>query len=451
MLGFIRSVADQPSSSPFDPGRIRLDDAPPSPLPRRILLALLCLLAVLAIGAVAGRLDIVAVAEGRLVPRTLVKIVQPSEAGVVREVLVEEGSAVVAGQPLLRLDARMAEADLRAYRADLGHRLLQLRRIDAELADTPLLRHAGDADDAYARVTAQHHANREAHRAAVGQAQANTTRITQELSAAHEIEAKLARTLPIAQTMSARYDRLRAEGFVSEMFALERVRDSIEREQDLKAQRHTVAALRASLQQANRQLDQVTSGERRQLHAERADAQAQAARLREELDKQLVRREQIELAAPQAGIVKELAIRTIGGVVGAGTVLVTIVPSGEPLEAEVLVRNEDAGFVRPGQRVQLKIAAFPFQKYGLLDATVLRVGPDASDTAPGKNGMDTSASGYYRARLELGTQSLPFDGSRLALVSGMTAVAEIHLGHRPVLDYLFGPVQKAWHEAGRER
>jgi hemolysin D len=369
-----RTVDGVARAAPFDAALVRLEETPPSPLPRRVLYALLALIAVLAVALFAGQLDIVVVADGRLVPRTLLKIVQPAAAGVVREILVDEGMAVVAGQPLLRLDARLADADLRAHRIELAQRLLQLRRLDAELDDHRLERHPDDPDDLFTRAVAQLEANRAAYADAVAHAKAQVARIEQELSAAIEVQEKLSRTVPIAQTMAVRYDRLRQEGFVSELFALERERDRIEREQDLRAQQHTVRALRASLEQATRQHAQVVSNHRRQLHVDRSEANAQAARLREELDKQLVRREHVELTSPQAGVVKELAIRTAGTVVSAGTVLVTLVPAGDALEAEVLVRNEDAGFVREGQRARLKIGAFPFQKYGLVEAEVLRIG-----------------------------------------------------------------------------
>jgi HlyD family secretion protein len=173
------------------------------------------------------------------------------------------------------------------------------------------------------------------------------------------------------------------------------------------------------------------------------------SRLREDLDKLLVRHEQIELVAPAAAIVKDIGTRTVGAVVAAGTVLITLVPTAEPLEAEVLLRNEDAAFVRPGQRVEVKIAAYPFQKYGLLDASVLRVGPDS--TEPARSAEERGVASAYRARVALARQSLEHDGDRLPLASGMAVVAEIHLGRRPVADYLLGPVQKAWHESARER
>jgi hemolysin D len=443
-----RTVDGVARAAPFDAALVRLEETPPSPLPRRLLYALLALIGVLAVALFAGQLDVVVIADGRLVPRTLLKIVQPADAGVVREILVDEGMAVVAGQPLLRLDARLADADLRAHRIELAQRLLQLRRLDAELDDHRLERHPDDPDDLFTRAVAQLEANRAAYGDAVAHAKAQVARIRQELSAAIEVQEKLSRTVPIAQTMAVRYDRLRQEGFVSELFALERERDRIEREQDLRAQHHTVRALRASLEQATRQHAQVVSNHRRQLHADRSEANAQAARLREELDKQLVRREHVELTSPQAGVVKELAIRTVGTVVSAGTVLVTLVPAGDALEAEVIVRNEDTGFVRAGQRAQLKIGAFPFQKYGLVEAEVLRIGPDATEPNTSRtSGDDPQLAGGYRARLALSA----FDGSRLLLTPGMFVSAEIHLGHRAVFHYLLAPVQKAWHEAARER
>lgn len=451
MLAFVRAAGPS-SPEAFDPGRLRLDEAPGSPLPRRVLGVLLGLLAMIGGALAAGRLDVVVVAEGRLVPRTLVKIVQPAEAGVLRELLVDEGDDVLPGQPLIRLDARLAEADLRAQRAELVQRLLALRRVDAELSGAPLRRHDGDIDEAFQRAEAQLKANRAAYRDALEQAEAQVTRLAREVAASREVEAKLARTVPIVQTMAQRYDRLQREGFVSELFALERERERIEREQDLKSQRHAVEALEAGLAHARRQLAQVSSTARRELHAERAQHEAQAARLREEVDKQLVRREQVELAAPQAGTIKEIATRTPGAVVGAGTVLLTLVPVGEPIEADVWLRNEDAAHVRPGLRAQLKIAAYPFQKYGLLDATVLRVGPDATDAAGPPHAPEAAAhAGAYRARLALVAASLDHGGIRLPLQSGMAVVAEVHLGRRPVLDYLLAPVRKAWHESARER
>ena len=160
-------------------------------------------------------------------------------------------------------------------------------------------------------------------------------------------------------------------------------------------------------------------------------------------------------------MVKELATHTAGAVVQPGTVLVTLVPKEETLRAEVWVSNEDIGFVRPGQPVKLKFAAYPFQKYGMAEGTVEHVSADAADNAGnGANGTG-AASGdkpagaaaplRYKALVTLARMELEMDGRRFPLSAGMQANAEILLGTRTVMEYLLSPVRKAWHEAGRER
>ena len=126
-----------------------------------------------------------------------------------------------------------------------------------------------------------------------------------------------------------------------------------------------------------------------------------------------------------------------------------IVPQAEALQAEVLLANDDVGFVVVGQRAQIKIAAFPFTKYGLLEGRVLHVGADASD--PKQNNNPQAAALTYRALVKLDSQSLVASGTVLALGSGMAATAEIHQGKRTVMAYLLSPVLKVRAEAARER
>ena len=136
----------------------------------------------------------------------------------------------------------------------------------------------------------------------------------------------------------------------------------------------------------------------------------------------------------------------------------TLVPQGDKLVAEVWVSNQDVGFVRAGQPAKLKLAAFQFQKYGLLDGKVLHVNADATE-APSPNTRSDALTGRdrpvgpltFRALVELASQELLADGRRYELQPGMQVAAEIYLGSRSILEYLLSPIQKAFHEAGRER
>ena len=170
----------------------------------------------------------------------------------------------------------------------------------------------------------------------------------------------------------------------------------------------------------------------------------------------------LELKAPQAGIVKDLATHTPGTVVSPGTVLMTLVPSNEALQAEVWLKNEDAGFVYAGQAVKVKLMAYPFQKYGMIDGKVLQVSADATDKTSVNNNQanqndnspNTSVANTqlaYRTLIKLDKQQLQIEQDKLSLTPGMQVAAEIKLADQTVMQYLLSPVSKAFHEAGRER
>ncbi len=442
-------------SAEFAPDILRVQHQAPSPLPRTVLHALLALFGVTLVGAFVGRLDIVAVAQGKLVPQSFLKIVQPAEPGIVREILVREGDAVKEGQVLVRMDARLSDADGRALKAELERRRLQLRRIAAELEGRPLRREPEDPAELYAQTEAQYQARRRAYLDALGAEQATRVKAQHDLQGAAAVEDKLKKTVPIYRDQAQSWDKLAKEGFAGRLLALERQRSYIEAEQELRAQGQAVASLAALIDQSEKRIAQITSSYRQQLNNERVEAEAAYYKLQQDWDKQQYRQALLELKAPQASIVKELATSTPGAVVAPGTILLTLVPDDEPLIAEVWVNNADAGFVRAAQKARVKLAAYPFQKYGMLDGEVKHISPDASDAADARqdrmNGGQSPANQGYRTLVALKTPYLERDGRQYKLVPGMQVNAEINLGTRSVIEYLLSPVQKVAQEAGRER
>lgn len=438
----------------FAPALLRVREQPPSPLPRAILYLLLLLVGAVLVWAGFGRLDIVAVAQGKLVPQSFIKVVQPSDSGIVREILVKEGDEVAAGQVLMRMDTRLAEADHNILSNEIRLKELQLRRIDAELKGAAMHKRAADQSELYAQIEAQHRARRLAYQDALDGEKALLAKAQQDLQAALEVENKLRKTVPIYREQARAWDQLSREGFAGKLLALDRQRVYVESEQDLRAQAHTVASLKATISQSEKRIAQITSNYHQQLQNERVDTAAQLAKLRQDWDKQQHRQSLLELTAPQSGIVKDLATHTAGTVVAPGTILLTLVPQDEPLQAEVWVSNLDAGFVRPGQAVKIKLAAFPFQKYGMLDGMVRQVSADATDSKDINDGRSSAAGEVplqYRALVALSDSYVERDGQRFDAVPGMQVNAEINLGSRSVLEYLLSPIQKVTHEAGRER
>lgn len=440
----------------FSPPLLRLQEAPPNPLGRTMLWLLLIFLSCLLLWAILGRLDIVAVAEGKLIPESYVKIVQPAESGIVKDILVREGQSVKAGQVLMRMDTLISEADTKSIDADYQRKRLALRRIEAELSGAPFTMEANDPLGLAEEIAAQYQANRTAFEAALAEERSRLIKARQELAAAQQIKRKLEDTLPHYRNQDKAYEKLVKDGFAGSLMGSDKKRERIEKEQEVQTQSFVIESARASIFQSEKKLAQIDSDYRRQLHAERNETQGLFDKLAQEVTKQAHKQELLELKASQDGVVKDLATHTTGTVVQPGTVLLTLVPQNEILRAEVWVSNEDIGFVRQGQLVKLKFAAFPFQKYGMIEGVVEHVSADASDNNTGNGNTQTDSARknqplVYKALVALQRMNLEMDGERFVLSAGMQTNAEIRLGDRTVMEYLLSPVRKAWHEAGRER
>ncbi len=452
-------MAPSTTASPheFSPRLLRLEQSAPNPLGQTVVRVLALMIALLVLWTVVGRLDIVAVAPGKLVPSSYVKIVQPSEAGVITEILVKEGEPIIAGQVLMRMDPLIANADGKSLAEESQRKRLTLMRLQAELDGRALAIPPTFARAIAGEIIGQYRANRAALSAALAEERTRMIKARQDMAAAAQVKAKLEATMPHYLEQDKAYEKLALQGFVGPLMTSDKKRERLEKEQEFKTQEFVIESARAGISQSEMKLIQIESDYRRQLFAERNEINGSLEKLAQEIAKQAHRQAAMELKASQAGVIKELATHTVGTVVQPGTILLTIVPKDEVLRAEVWVGNDDVGFVHAGQPVKIKLNAFPFQRYGMLDGRVEYVGADSADSSP------TSGTGappdhvlkgqplLYRTLVVLTKKHLELNGESLTLSAGMQATAEIHLGKRSVLDYLLSPVSTAWHEAGRER
>jgi len=446
-----------PEALDFIPGLLSIQESQPERLPRVVLYLVTTLFIILMLWAIFGKLDIVASANGRLVPQSYVKIVQPADAGIVQEIIVREGEHVAAGQVLMRMDAKDAKADESTLQTQLVLRSLQLRRIDAELGNAPLAKQTGDPEDLYRQVASQYSEHRQAYLDGVGAAREAYKKAQREVDSGREVLAKLNEVVPILKKKADAYADMGKDGYVPQVLMRDKQIEYLEKARDLRAQKSTLASLEATEAATSKQIAQLTSKYRSDLQNERIEAEEQYRKVQQDWIKQKHKSGLLELKAPQAGIAKDLVTHTAGTVVSPGTILLTLVPDKEPLIAEVMVMNDDIGFIYPRQRVKLKLTAYPFQRYGMLDGEVMTISADASEGEGTQFSKDIGAKNrtaptlVYKALVSLGAQKLEANGEKHKLVPGMQVVAEVNEGQRTAIEYLLSPLQKIVSESGHER
>ena len=429
----------------FLPAALELIETPAPALPRAVLWAIVAALG-FAIGwSCIGKIDLVAVAPGKVIAADRTKLIQPAEVGVVKRILVADGQTVRAGDVLIELEAAATAtgADTARQREALMAARLEAARHEALARGAQLKAPPGAAKalvDAETRAMAS---QVQEHRAKLAEFDAEIVRRTAELNAVRELANKLAQTLPIAQRRAEDYKNLVEQKFVSQHGYLEREQARIENERDLAFQQARVAQLAAAVEETRRRRDSlVAEYERTEINA-KVDADKRAALLAQELVKAETRQSQQTLTAPVDGVVQQLAVHTIGGVVTPAQALMVITPSDYQAEIEAQLDNRDVGFVRVGQHVEVKVDTFPFTRYGTIPGTVSFVSSDAVQDE--KRGL------VFQARVKLDKPAIRVDEREVSLTPGMAVTAEIATARRRIIEFFLDPIRRTAAEALIER
>jgi hemolysin D len=431
----------------FLPAALSLQDTPLHPAPRRAALILCALFVLALLWAVFGRIDIVAVATGRIVVSERTKTLQPLQTSVIKRVLVKDGDAVQAGQVLVELDATEAKADRASVQEQLDTAESELRRTSTLLqalrqGAAPRLS-GDDGVDTSARERAQLLTEWQDISARLAKFAAERARREAEWRTVQAMTAKLVATLPIARQREADVQRLVDQGFMSGHAGQDRARERIELERDLATQQARGAEAQAALIEA----DQARAAYRADTERSLSERNAQAHLKREQLSQERTKTDQrnrlAQLTAPVSGTVQQVAVHTEGGVVTPAQVLMVIVPHEAQVSAEVVIDNKDIGFVHEGQGAEIKLETFNFTRYGTVQASVKSVSADAV--------QDDKRGAIFPATLTLAQDAIDVDGKQVRLSPGMNVTAEIKTGSRRVIEYLISPLQRAGAESLRER
>jgi hemolysin D len=434
----------------FLPAALCLQDTPVHPAPRRFAWGLMLLFVLALLWSYFGQVDIVAVAPGRIMVSERTKVIQPLEASVVRQVLVKDGDRVQAGQVLVELDPTMASADRASVDEQLKAQASEALRSQAllqMLSNKKLLKpviHALDPDLTQDPATqTQLQSEWQDIKAKLAKFDAEAARRQAEIATVKASIAKLEATVPMAQVREADFKRLVEQGYISGHATQDKTRERVELERDLSVQRARLLETQSTLQETEQGKAAFKAETVRLLSDRHALAATRHSQLQTEASKASQREKLTQLTAPVAGIVQQLAIHSVGGVVTSAQSLMIVVPDSASVTAEVTIANQDIGFVSAGQLAAVKLETFPYTKYGTVGAKVDVVTADAV--------TDEKKGSYYPATLTLSQKDMLIDGKRIPLSPGMNITAEIKTGQRRIIEYLLSPVQRAGSESLRER
>lgn len=450
--------AKQRQLAEFLPAALEIQETPPNPLVRWLAWSLLAMVVIGIFWACLGQVNIVASAEGKIIPSSRVKQIQPLEKAVVKRILVGEGQRVEAGQPLVELDSALTLADEKRLtselltaklRASVNQSLIELLDLPAEdqrliTSSNLVLRHPdeaiGDEVMLHKRLLWQ---KWQEYQAQASTLQSSLERIRAEQAVAKENIAKFNKTLPIITKRAQTLKDLHAKQFVSEVDYLQLEQERIQQQHDLAAEAQRLNQSLASEMEIQQQLKAFQSQFYASQLAEMSENQRQISALQEELSKAADLNSKKILYSPVAGQVQELSIATVGGVVTDAQQLMLIVPQEESLEVEVFLENKDIGFVRDGMSAEIKIHTFPFTKYGVIHGEVTTVSNDAI--------VDEKRGLIYGMQLRMADNTIMVDGKEVMLKPGMAVTAEVQTGKRRIIEFFLAPLLRYGQEGLRER
>lgn len=462
------------SDQEFLPSALEILERPASPIALALLVSI-CAMVVLALAwSWFGLTDIVAIAQGKIQPSGRVKTVQPLEGGRITKILAINGQKVTESEILITLQDNEAQADADSVAAQLiNARAEALRRatVVAAAATPSVLPKIAWPDLIPASVRAREEAvlatdlNSLAAQLASIEAQRS-----QKLAERDRLKETIAAQEALVTILSDRVDMRQA----LQQSASGTKASLIDALESQAYQRTFLATERGQFTEAERGIDALAAEARRTLNAfiaensaKGSDAQKLADEAAPRFQKAKIRVNNLVIRSPVAGTVQASSVINVGQVLNAGQEAMRIVPDDAVLEVETYLPNKDIGFVHEGQKASIKIEAFPFTRYGTIEALVTRVASDAiplpeamaaegntqpqQQDAKGSAGAQRVQNLYFPVTLKLSQSTIFTEGKSVPLAPGMAITAEIKTGQRRLLDYLLSPLKEVGSTAVKER
>ncbi len=438
-----------------------------------LLLVALCvfLVATLTWASVA-QVELAAVAPGRIVPTGQVKVIRSFEHGKTRRIAVEEGSFVERDDVLIEFDTTLVDAEISKLMAEIHIKSVEAARLEAALAwrkARPFRPPAGAPAEIVSINEALLSDQIAAHRAHLHELDGAMAARQAQFRTIEAALAKHRRLLPILRERTAMRETLYRRDQGSRLAFFEEQERLVELEGNITLRRKELAEARASLAAVRAQKERAVSEFYRERRSILASVRERMIVLQQDIRQARENRARHTLLSPVDGVVQDLAVHTENGMVEPGARLMVIVPRNAGIRVEAFVANTDIGFVKPGQRVTLKVATFDFRRYGAIEGTVSHIGKDAVNagaqggapvltsvaagavpaTAPQERGEP--AGPVFKALIELDQTYMEIEGRKVELLPGMSSEASVILGRQRLIEYLLQPLRGYRQDAFREK
>lgn len=432
--------------NPFSTATLALQRKPPALLARMVTLAICCMAIVAIIYAYLAKMDIVVTAQGRVIPSGKSKVIQPLEAGIVKIIAVKDGQKVNAGDILVELDPTTTGADRDRLQRELWEAEVDTERLNAMLAGQNSFKPSLELpQDIIANGQAMLLNRQNEQRSKLAALDADIARRRADHEAINANITQIRNSLPLVRKKHEMREDLAKTGHIAETGVIETKLELINLEKELNVQTNRLQESAASLNASTQLRSQAVAEFRSRASSELAEISKKRDAAKQELIKANQRRDLQVLKAPIDGIVQQMAVTTVGGVVTQAQALMTVVPENTPLEVEAQVLNRDIGHVKVGQRVINKVETFDFTRYGYLEGEVLWVGTDAV--------VDQKLGPVYPVRIKLGGRETPniVNGRKGSVTAGMNITADIKTDQRRMIEYFLAPMLRYKEESLRER
>lgn len=435
-----------PTFNPFGSAAMAVQSQPPRWAVRMVSLGICAMVGMTLVFASFAKMDIVVSAQGKVIPSGKSKVVQSLEPGVVRSIAVRDGQSVKAGDVLLELDPTSTGADRSRLQRDLWEGEADVLRATTLLeGKTAFTAPAGMPPEIATNQSAMLQSKAAEQRAKLAALDADIGKRGADTDAIGSTLEQLRNSLPLIQQKHVMRQDLAKTGHVAKTGVIETQLELIGAEKELAVQGNRLKESQASHRAALEQRTQAVAEFRARISSELVEAIKKRDATRQELVKANQRWELQTLHAPIDGVVQQLAVTTVGGVVTAAQPLLTIVPENTPLELEAQVMNRDIGHVKLGQRVINKVETYDFTRYGYIEGEVQWVGTDAM--------QDQKLGLVYPIRVKLAQMQTPnqVNGNKGLVAAGMNVTADIRTDERRLIEYLIAPMLRYKQEAMRER